>query len=269
MRALAPRLVFLLAVPVVAIGVATAAGWESPRTDYWYWSLTAFCVVFVIVVAAVGVARENKVLQGRVDERVQMQSNEAGALFMAGLIDAMSLIVAMRITSLALIISGLAILWTLFWLPRWMRGISVRTSVVIQRDAHTVFSFVADSRNEPKYAPEMESVEKITDGPIGVGTRFRSRIRLPNGVFEGEEEITEFEPPNRMVSRVATALRPNVGVMTFEATRLTYRFDTEITYGGALMNQGLMRWLIAKDQRSHRKEIWARLKLLLESHAET
>jgi hypothetical protein len=266
-------LVVVLIVPVVAIAVADTARWESPRTDYWYWSLTAFCVVFVIVVAAVGVARENKVPKGRVDERVQIQSNESSTLFMAGLIDAMSLIVAIRITSLALVISGLAILWTLGWLPRWMRGISVRSSVVIQRDAHTVFSFVADQRNTPKYAPELESVEKITEGPIGVGTQFRSRMRLPNGVFEGVDEITEYQPPNRIASRLVTALRPNADILTFEAipegTRLTYGFDTEITYAGALMNQGLMRWLIVMDLGSRRKAIWARLKQLLESHAET
>lgn len=270
MPSLAARLLAVLAVPVMAVAIASAARWESPRTDYWYLSLIALSVVFVIVVAAIGVSRENKAAKGRVDERVQMQSNEFAAFFMAGLVNAMSLIVAIRIATLALVISGFAILWTLAWLPRWMRGISVRTSIVIQRETQTVFAFVTDLRNDPKYVPELESVEKITEGPIGVGTEFRSRMRLRNGIFEGVEEITEYQPPNRMASHIVTAMRPNLGVLTFEAipagTRLTYRLDTEIAYTSALLNQGLMRWLIQMDLRSRRKAIWARLKQLLESH---
>lgn len=272
MPSLAPRLLAVLAVPVMAVAIASAARWESPRTDYWYWSLVALSVAFVVVVVALGLARENKAPKGRVDERVQGQSNESSVFFMAGLINAMSLIVAISVASLALIISGFAILWTLAWIPGRMRGISVRTSTDIERDTGTVFAFVTDLRNDRKYVPELESVEKITDGPIGAGTQFRSRMRLPNGIFEGVEEITEYQPPNRMASRIMTAMRPNLGVLTFEAipegTRLTYRFDTEIAYSSALLNQGLMRWLIQMDLRSRRKAIWARLKQLLESHAE-
>jgi carbon monoxide dehydrogenase subunit G len=272
MRSLAVRLLALLAVPLVAVAIASAARWESPSTDYWYWSLTALSVVFVIVVAAIGVTRENKAPRGRVDERAQMQSNEFSALFIGGLINAMSLIMAMRVASVALLISGLAILWTLAWLPRWMRGISVRTSIVIQRETATVFAFVTDLRNDAQYVPELEAVEKITDGSIGVGTRFLSRMRLPNGVFEGVEEITEYQPPNQMASHIVTAMRPNLGVLTFEAipegTRLKYRFDTEIVYSSALLNQGLMRWVIQMDLRSRRKAVWGRLKQIMESHAE-
>jgi len=170
------------------------------------------------------------------------------------------------------LISGFAMLWTLAWLPRRMRSISVRTSIVIQRETPTVFAFVTDSRNDPRYVPEVEAVEKITDGPIGLGTQFRSRMRLPKGVLEGVEEITEYQPPDQMASRIVTAMRPNLGVLTFEAipegTRLKYRFDTEIAYGSALLNQGLMRWLIQMDLRSRRKAVWARLKKLMESDAE-
>lgn len=273
MPSLTARLLAVLAGPVVAIAIATGAGWEKPRTDYWYGALVAFCVVFMIVVAAVGIARENKAPKDRVDERVQTQSNESTALFVAGLIDALSLIMATSATGVALIVSGLAMLWTLAWLPRWMRGISARTSIVIQRDTQTVFAFVTDLRNDPKYVPELESVEKITEGPIGVGTQFRSRVHLPNGVFEGVEEITEYQPPDRMASYVVTGLRPNRGSLAFEAipegTRLRYHFESEIAYSSALLNQGLMRWLIQMDARSRRNAIWARLKQLLESHNET
>jgi hypothetical protein len=40
-----------------------------------------------------------------------------------------------------------------------------------------VFDFAADQRNEPLYNPRMVRAEKVTGGPIGKGTVFRSAVR--------------------------------------------------------------------------------------------
>jgi carbon monoxide dehydrogenase subunit G len=265
-------IVFLL-VPVIAVAIATAAGWQGEVSDSWYLLVGALCLAGVVVIVAVGIRRERKVA-GRVDERVQMQSNDSSSLFMAGLIDLIALFIAVRPRphpQVTLVISGLAILWSLIWIPLWMRRIGTRTSVMIDRDPATVFAFVSDFRNEAKYQPSISAVEKITDGPIGPGTQFRTRVELPSGPFEGVDEIVDYQPPYRVTSRVANALRSNVGVLTLEAvpqgTRLRYSFESEITYSNALMLQGLMRWLMTLDMRSQRNAGWARLKQLLESQA--
>jgi hypothetical protein len=39
------------------------------------------------------------------------------------------------------------------------------------------FDLVADERNEPRYNPRMWRAEKITEGPIGVGTATERRLR--------------------------------------------------------------------------------------------
>jgi carbon monoxide dehydrogenase subunit G len=265
------RVIAFLLVPVIAVAIATAAGWKGQVSDSWYSLVGALCLAGVVVIVAVGTRRERKVA-GRVDERVQMQSNDSSALFLAGLIDLMALIFAARPLPLdALAISGLAILWSLIWIPLWMRRIGTRTSVLIDRDPATVFAFVSDFRNEAKYQPSITAVEKITDGPIGPGTQFRSRVQLPNGPFEGVEEIVDYEPPYRVTSRVSGALRQNVGVLTLDAvpqgTRLRYSFESEITYSNALLFQGLMRWFMTLDMRAQRNAAWARLKQLLETQA--
>jgi carbon monoxide dehydrogenase subunit G len=267
------RVIAFLLVPVIAVAIATAAGWQGEVSDSWYVLVGALCLAGVVVIMAVGIRRERKVA-GRVDERVQMQSNDSSSLFMAGLIDLIALFFAVRPRphpQVTLIICGLAILWALVWIPLWMRRIGIRTSVVIDRDPATVFAFVSDFRNEAKYQPSISAVEKITDGPIGPGTQFRTRVELPNGPFEGVDEIVDYQPPYRVTSRVANALRSNVGVLTLEAvpqgTRLRYSFESEITYSNALMLQGLMRWLMTLDMRSQRNAGWARLKQLLESQA--
>jgi hypothetical protein len=38
-----------------------------------------------------------------------------------------------------------------------------------------VFDFCSDLTNEAKWNPDIERVEKLTDGPVGLGTRFEAR----------------------------------------------------------------------------------------------
>jgi hypothetical protein len=52
----------------------------------------------------------------------------------------------------------------------------IRGGIVIGRPMDVVFDVVADQRNEPAYNRMMTYSEKLTDGPIGVGTQFRATI---------------------------------------------------------------------------------------------
>jgi hypothetical protein len=65
----------------------------------------------------------------------------------------------------------------------------VTGEILINRPVALVFDYVADQRNEPIYNPRMLRSEKITDGPIGVGTRFRATTRSGRRVVEMLIEI--------------------------------------------------------------------------------
>jgi hypothetical protein len=56
--------------------------------------------------------------------------------------------------------------------------------ILINRPVEMVFDYVADQRNELAYNPRMVRSEKITGGPIGVGTRFRASARSGRRVVE-------------------------------------------------------------------------------------
>jgi Polyketide cyclase / dehydrase and lipid transport len=60
----------------------------------------------------------------------------------------------------------------------------VSGAILINRPVEFVFDYVADQCNEPIYNPRMLRSEKITDGPIGVGTRFRATARSGRRVVE-------------------------------------------------------------------------------------
>lgn len=139
-------------------------------------------------------------------------------------------------------------------------------SVTIARPPEDVFDFVADERNEPRYNPEMTAVEKLTDGPIGVGTRWRATVVSHGRPLSMEIEVTEFSRPSRLgsVTRMTTA--HITGALTFAPAA-----------GGTVMNwswnlepKGAMRLLgplFGAVGRKQEERIWGSLKQLLEAEA--
>jgi hypothetical protein len=60
-----------------------------------------------------------------------------------------------------------------------------------------VFDFVADERNEPRYNPRMLRVEKLSPGPVGLGSRFRAEMRTRPRPMVMTTEFTGYQRPSR------------------------------------------------------------------------
>src|SRR5689334_21320313 len=72
--------------------------------------------------------------------------------------------------------------------------------VAIARPPDEVLDFLVDPRNEPNYNRRMLRAEKITPGPVSVGTRSR---RFATGLGRRGETVTELTgcmPPRRLTS---------------------------------------------------------------------
>jgi hypothetical protein len=113
-----------------------------------------------------------------------------------------------------------------------MSGITIEQHVAAP--PAEVFAKAADFARAPEFIRAIKKMEMLTEGPVGVGTRFReTRI-----VFKREAaevmEVAEFDPPRRYVLRCENhgcryrtefAFTPNgTGTnvrMTFEAVPLT------------------------------------------------
>ena len=95
--------------------------------------------------------------------------------------------------------------------------INVEASTVINRPIEAVFAFVADLENNPKWETNFVEARRVSPEPLGVGTVYQCRLRLPGQRVTSRIEITEFTP-NRRISfrgdRPASAKR--VGSITFE-----------------------------------------------------
>jgi uncharacterized membrane protein len=139
----------------------------------------------------------------------------------------------------------------------------VSGEILIERPVEQVFDFVADQRNEPIFNPRMLQSEKITDGPIGVGTRFRATARSGRRTVEMLIEVTEFQRPRRFGSRTTMSDVDVDGGLTFEpvvgATRMSWSW--EVSPSGPLR---LLGPLVARLGRRQEQAIWAGLKAHLE-----
>lgn len=90
-------------------------------------------------------------------------------------------------------------------------GGQFEASVEIDRGIEEVFAFLADGRNDPKFSPRVQRIDKITDGPTGVGTVYRSTVKDAGMKTAREFRISAFEPPrlmrwNELSKNVVTAV---------------------------------------------------------------
>ena len=76
--------------------------------------------------------------------------------------------------------------------------VHIEGDIVINRTPEEVFDFVADERNEPRYNPKMRLAEKISDGPIGLGTRFRAQTVSMGRPVDMVIEVTSYQRPHRL-----------------------------------------------------------------------
>lgn len=77
---------------------------------------------------------------------------------------------------------------------------SIEGEIEIQRPVDEVFDFVADERNEPRYNPRLRRVQKLTPGPVALGTVFRAETTTMGRTVAMTIEITAYERPNLLAS---------------------------------------------------------------------
>jgi hypothetical protein len=142
----------------------------------------------------------------------------------------------------------------------------IEGAIVIGRPVDVVFDYVADQSNEPEYNPQMVRAEKITPGPVGKGTRFRSAVASMGRIAEMLIECTGYDRP-RLLASTTTMRQANISyTLRFEPTAA----GTRMHWSGQVRPKGAFRllgpvitWLgMRQEQR-----IWASLKKHLEAAA--
>jgi hypothetical protein len=139
----------------------------------------------------------------------------------------------------------------------------VEGEIVITRPIEEVFDFVADERNEPRYNPNMRRSEKISEGAIGVGTRFRAEIMSRGRPAEMLIEFTAYDRPRQLASVTTVSTMEIRGALSFEPIPE----GTRMRWSWTLKPRGLLRLMtpiVARIGGRQERDIWTGLKRVLE-----
>ena len=140
----------------------------------------------------------------------------------------------------------------------------IEGEIVIGRPVDVVFDYVADQSNEPHYNPQMVRAEKITPGPAGKGTQFRSAVASRGRTAEMLIECTGYDRPE-LFATTTTMAQADIGyTLRFEPAPAS----TQMRWSGQVQPKGVFRlpgplitWLGSRQEQ----RIWAALKQHLEA----
>ena len=105
---------------------------------------------------------------------------------------------------------------------------AITNTVLIDRKPEEVFDYCVDLRNELEWNPDAQSMDKVTDGPLGVGTRFLAKWKTAHRPIE--VTCTAFDRPSTWTHVNGGPVSVTFcGRLTPEAggTRLEVKFDAE------------------------------------------
>lgn len=143
----------------------------------------------------------------------------------------------------------------------------IEGEIIIARPVAAVFDFAADQRNEPRYNPRMVRAEKVTGGPVGKGTVFRSAVRAAGWATEMRSELTGYHRPSRLASRTTMAQADIAGTLTFTPVP----GGTGMRWAWVVRPKGASRLLapvISRIGRRQERAIWIGMKRYLEDHSQ-
>jgi hypothetical protein len=141
-----------------------------------------------------------------------------------------------------------------------MSGV-VTNAVEIAAGPDVVFDYTTDLRNEPRWNPQMRRVEKITDGDISPGTRFRAVFG--RGAGEALVEHTAFDRPRSWSSLSRSRLLDVESANHMEAVPGGCR----LVIGTTLFPPGVLR-VASPLLRRWMHRTWARELAAVKTHVE-
>lgn len=144
---------------------------------------------------------------------------------------------------------------------------TVEESITIQRSPDDVWAFVAKTENLPVIESQMTHIEQLTEGEVGLGTRWKGATNVLGRKLDWVTEMVEFEPPRRSKTRSVEGKLPFEVTFTLtpsgDGTELTYRLEAESGLGGVFGRLGDP--LVERAQARTVRTNLANLKELLEA----
>ena len=108
---------------------------------------------------------------------------------------------------------------------------TIEMSIDIEAPPEKVFTLATDIERLPERIPSITKIEMLTEGPVGVGTKFReTRVMFKKEATE-EMEFTSFDPDHSYVLEAESMGSHYTSTITFtpngSGTTMTWAFHAE------------------------------------------
>ena len=146
--------------------------------------------------------------------------------------------------------------------------------ILINVPRETVFDFLADYRNIPRFQPQFQTVRPLSEVTRGLGAMLDLRGNFLGLPITAQMHITAFEPPQLLVSDSTGGVRSHttwrlteVPPVHPEMSPVTTRAHLTVDYEVTLPGLGrLFGGLMQREVEEMTVHSLKRLKLLLEGH---
>ena len=135
----------------------------------------------------------------------------------------------------------------------------IEQSFSVSRSPEIVFDYLTNPANLAAWQTSKTSVEQLTAGSPGLGTRVRERTKRPGGKgFEQVVEFTEFNRPTRVHAHIVEGPYPVDGTWSFTAegagTRVDFVAEGELP-GVLPLLQPLVQRLMARQMTGYHRNL--------------
>ncbi|MHC0036369.1 SRPBCC family protein [Pseudoneobacillus sp. C159] len=131
--------------------------------------------------------------------------------------------------------------------------------ITISRPVAEVFEFISDLSNGPKMNEDIISIEKLTDGPIGVGSKFKETKIIRGRNAEATIEVVQYIPSEAFSAQSeANGLKVIYHYQMSESTNGTYvHFKCEVKTSGMIMTltKPLIVKMLKQEDGDHLKSV--------------
>lgn len=144
--------------------------------------------------------------------------------------------------------------------------ISFQVSIEINRPLEEVFAYLSNLENNSEWRSSSFEARKTSEGPIGVGTRYRMVNNILGLRLENEAEVIEYEPNRKCTNRSTSGPLPITAQRIFERVKggTRVRFVVEVEPRGFFK---LVEPFLARLARRRVVTDAAHLKNLMEARA--
>jgi uncharacterized membrane protein len=132
-------------------------------------------------------------------------------------------------------------------------------SIIIRRPIEEVFAYVGDLRHSAEWQAGLSEVRKVTEGPLGKGTRFAVVRKLLGRRLELISEFVRYEPNTMFTFRFSGSM-PGEGSYFLESTP----DGTRVTSRVEMRPRGFSRLAEPLVATSLRRQMTANLPVLKE-----